>query len=77
MKCSTCDGERIAEISAKCSDMFSMSCDAEEVDDYCGYVPSDMNINDGGNYVEFKYCLDCGQMVGQWPVHLPGEVFDG
>lgn len=73
MKCSTCDGRRIIDMSAKCSDMFSMSCITEGVDDYCGYVPYEMGIG-GGDYVEFKYCLDCGQIQGSWPGYIPDEV---
>lgn len=75
MKCSTCDGKRIADISAKCSDMFSMTCDAEGIDDYNGYGICEMNIG-GDDYIEFKYCLDCGQMVGNWPVIIPDEAYN-
>ena len=34
-----------------------------------GYVPSSLNIG-GGDYVEFKYCLSCGQIQGKWPAKL-------
>jgi hypothetical protein len=32
-----------------------------------GYVPSNMNIG-GGDYIEFEYCLDCGQIQGEFPL---------
>ncbi len=32
-----------------------------------GYVPYDLNIG-GGDYIEFKYCLDCGQIQGTFPI---------
>lgn len=31
-----------------------------------GYVPSDMGIG-GGDYIEFEWCLDCGQIQGTFP----------
>jgi hypothetical protein len=32
-----------------------------------GYVPEDMNIG-GIDYLEFRFCLDCGQMQNKWPL---------
>lgn len=75
MKCLTCGSKRIAGVSAKCSDKFNMICHAEGVDDYCGYVLCEMNIG-GDDYIEFKYCLDCGQMLGEWPVIVPDEAWN-
>jgi hypothetical protein len=74
MKCSTCDSEKIADISGKCSDLFNMSCISEGLN-YHGYVPNNMNIG-GGDYIEFRYCLDCGQIQGKWPVDLSEEVWE-
>lgn len=31
------------------------------------YAPEDMNIG-GGDYVDFSYCLDCGTIVGDFPL---------
>jgi hypothetical protein len=25
----------------------------------------------GGDYIEFKFCLECGQIQGEWPVEDP------
>ena len=75
MRCSTCDSEKIVEISAKTSDRFSMSCIAEGLGDYDGYVPDGIGIG-GGDYVEFSYCLDCGQIQGNWPNYLPDEIWE-
>jgi len=65
MICQRCKGNRIADISGKTSDCFSGEIDGK---DYDGYVPSDMGIG-GSDYIEFAYCLDCGQIQGKWPVH--------
>lgn len=47
-----CGSSRIAEINAKCKH---------------GYVPHDMGIG-GGDYIRFEYCLDCGVMIGNFPL---------
>jgi hypothetical protein len=36
-----------------------------------GYVPCDIGIGKG-DYLEFDYCLECGQMQGTFPI--PDEV---
>lgn len=63
MACQRCESERVAKITAKCSDCF-----ATDLGD-TNYVPQDMGIG-GGDYVEFSYCLDCGQIQGKWPLPL-------
>lgn len=64
IKCSRCSSGRILEVSAKCSDCFSCYVGSIEFD---GYVPGDLGIGDG-DYIGFSYCLDCGQMVGKFPL---------
>jgi hypothetical protein len=58
---------RIASVTAKCSDCSGTDIGGVEHSD--GFVPSDMGIG-GGDYVEFRWCLDCGAIVGDrtgWP----------
>jgi len=31
------------------------------------YAPENVGIG-GGDYVDFEYCLDCGQMQGEFPI---------
>lgn len=64
MKCQRCSSERIVKISGKTSDMCSAQIGKAEHD---GYVPRDIGIG-GGDYLGFKYCLDCGQMQGTFPL---------
>jgi hypothetical protein len=53
-------------ISAKCSDQF----EAQMGDlDYDGDVPRDLGIG-GGDYVRFDYCLECGQLQGDFALPL-------
>jgi hypothetical protein len=67
----------VSSISAKCSDLFSATYKGK---DYEGYVPRCIGIGDNyGDYVEFDYCLECGQIQGTWPVDDPewfAEVSD-
>jgi len=66
MACQRCKSERIMSINAKCSDLCFASIGEHESD---GYVPKDIGLNDkSGDYVEFDYCLDCGQIQGEFPV---------
>jgi len=66
-QCKTCSSNRIADVCAKCSDLCGYSCDAQGID-YDGYVPDDVGIG-GGDYIELEYCLDCGQIQGEFPIH--------
>ena len=66
MSCQRCESERVADFGAKCSDMFNVSLGDKEHD---GYVLDDLGIG-GGDYINVEFCLDCGQMQGDFP--LPG-----
>lgn len=64
MKCQRCKSERVAFINAKCSDCCSWGV-GDESDD--GYVPTDMGVG-GDDYIEFDFCLECGQIQGEFPL---------
>ncbi len=64
MSCKRCNSQRVARISSKSSDCNYVSLRDSETD---GYVPRDMGIG-GGDYVEFCWCLDCGQIQGKFPL---------
>ena len=61
MECFKCKSERIVTLTAKCSDRFGMSLGDIDHD---GYVPDDIGVG-SGDYVEFSYCLNCGQIQGE------------
>ena len=63
MPCKTCNSDRIVSFGGKSSDLNVATIGEKEHE---GYVPHDMNIG-GGDYVEFKFCLNCGQIQGTWP----------
>lgn len=63
-----CKHSRLIDVSAKCSDLCSVSYKDENMH---GYVPSHIGIG-GGDYVDITYCADCGQLQGTWP--LPEDL---
>ena len=63
---SCCDKERIANLTAKCSDNFGVEISNNS---YEGYVPKDLGIG-GGSYLEFAFCLNCGKIKGTWPAPI-------
>ena len=65
--CNNCDSTRMVEVNAKCGGTCTTEVNGLPCEDY--YVPEDMGIG-GGDYLRFKYCLECGQMGGQFPVPL-------
>lgn len=69
MECMRCGSERILDVSAKTSDRFAMFMNGKE---YNGYVPADIGIG-GSDYMEFLYCLECGQIQDNFPVGDPIE----
>ena len=75
MACQKCGSERIAGVSGKTSDRCDFSIDSKDIH-HDGYVPHDVGLG-GGDYIEFDYCLDCGQMQGEWPLPLCELETDG
>jgi hypothetical protein len=76
--CQRCRATRIVSISAKVSDRFCASMDVDDGTtygkpvEYDGYVPRDMGLGRGGDYLDIVYCLTCGQIQAD-PGH--GIVF--
>lgn len=66
MNCRNCNSKRILEITAKCSDCCAFTIGSVSGD---GYVPKGLGIG-GGDYVDFKLCLECGQVQGKFPIPL-------
>jgi len=66
MKCQKCNSNRLMGISAKSNDLNTIRNYAKSVT-YEGYVPEDIGI-DGGDSLEFDWCLNCGQIQGLWPI---------
>ena len=67
MSCQTCQSNRVAEIRGKCSDLFGMDYKNKS---YQGYAVENIGIG-GGDYIDIAYCLECGQIQGEFPVEDP------
>ena len=65
MACQRCQSDRVLDVSAKCSDLFSASTPSSEYD---GYVPAHIGLGKGGDMIHLAYCLDCGQIQGTFPI---------
>jgi hypothetical protein len=68
MNCQKCQSDRILKISAKCADLCFAAYKGIE---QCDYAPDDVGL-DGGDYVAFNFCLECGTIQGKWPKTDPG-----
>jgi hypothetical protein len=62
--CQACGSPRVGLILARCSDMCSVDLAGKHRH---GYVPSDLGVG-GGDDIQFRYCLDCGQLQGRFPL---------
>lgn len=59
-----CEADRVMTISGKCSDNFCASIGDKEYD---GYVPDDIGVG-SDDYINFKFCLECGFLQGEYPL---------
>ena len=69
MSCQTCKSDQIASVNGKTSDQCTVSGPGA-LDGEPNEVPRDIGIG-GGDYIEFDYCLACGQIQGEWPKEAP------
>lgn len=64
--CVHCTGDRVASLTgAKAVEVTIFMGGAE----YVGPVPGDVGLGEGGDYIEFDWCFDCGSL--QIPHPLP------
>lgn len=68
--CQKCNAVAIVHLSSKASDLNFFKHLHREHD---GYVLSGMGIG-SGDYVEFSYCVNCGQIQGDWPKKIHGRI---
>lgn len=70
MECQKCKSERILNVNGKTSDCFNaMTCFPAPLKcvELSDYPPMDIGIG-GNDYIEFSYCLECGQIQGEFPL---------
>lgn len=66
--CQSCGAKHLIQVSAKCSDTFGWKSVRVRRWNH-GYVPRESNLG-GGDYVEFRLCMDCGTVQGKWPARI-------
>ena len=64
-KCIRCKSDRILDVSGKTSDCFNATYKGNEYD---GYVLTDVGMGDDSDCINIKYCLNCGQIQGKFPI---------
>lgn len=62
--CRQCRGPRLVRVVGHCSDVCSIDLAGKHT---YGCGPRDLVIG-GGDAIHFRYCLDCGQIQGNFPV---------
>lgn len=74
MKCQKCTSNNVIRVSAKCDDRCHVTFNDYDVSDY---APSNIGLGLGGDYLNFSYCGDCGQIQGTFPLEIfQPEVVD-
>lgn len=68
--CQKCNTVAIVQVSSKASDRNWFRHLHREHD---GYVLRDMGIG-SGDYVDFSFCINCGQIQGEWPKKIHGRI---
>lgn len=63
MSCQKCNSERVCSVQSHASDCHFVRIGEKES---YGYLPSDLGIG-GGDDLEMEFCLDCGQIQGDFP----------
>lgn len=76
MNCQKCNSERIIHVQAKCSELCTESLVNLAHRHQQGYVSSDIGLDSGGDYIRLKYCLECGQIQGKFPLPLASIELD-
>ena len=73
--CIKCSSHRIMQVSGKVSDKCWMES-METMVEYDGYVPPGVGIG-SGDYIDFNYCLNCGQIQDDiFPCLLPEDFIE-
>lgn len=71
MTCNKCNSKRVATVGAKCGEQFRIAINPFGQTDhvlYAGDVLLDVGIARKPDYLSFRYCLDCGQLQGDFPL---------
>jgi hypothetical protein len=65
-QCTRCDSKKILHVTAK----FKSSMINVAGVNYHNHIPPFMNMGKG-NDLDMKMCVNCGQLIGEWPMKKP------
>lgn len=65
--CQQCKSDRILYVNGKTSDCFTAHAYYKKLE-HDGYVMKDIGLGDDSDCIILSYCLECGQIQGQWPI---------
>lgn len=68
MKCDKCSSDKILSAFGKCNDCANVEIKSIGYSEE-GYLPQGLGIG-GGDYIEFRMCLDCGKVQGSFPIDI-------
>ena len=63
--CQRCKSARIARIIVTSKDHNITTLPGHTI---VGYPPAGVGLGAAGDDIRFAWCLDCGQIQGEWPV---------
>jgi hypothetical protein len=72
MGCQRCNSKRLFKIDGKSSDRNIVEYDGKVLVN-C-YVPTDAGLGSDSDCIIITYCLDCGQLQGEFPIHP--DIYD-
>ena len=62
--CQRCASSRLARITITSKDRNILTIDGKAIE---GYPPAGVGLGATGDDIRFAWCLDCGQIQGEWP----------
>jgi hypothetical protein len=72
MKCQRCQSERVIGVFAGCQDRCVLEIQGRNFGP--DYIPRGSLPFGSGDEVDFKVCLECGQMQGKFPIETPVQL---
>ena len=64
--CQRCANSRLVKIIVTSKDRNILTMDGKTTE---GYPPVGFGLDAPGDELRFSWCLDCGQIQGEWPVY--------
>jgi hypothetical protein len=73
-KCQRCESPRLIGVNGKTSDMCNVINHETGTEIINDYVPPNIGLGRDEDYIEFSYCVQCGQIQDKFPKELPKKL---